>query len=182
MCRVLRVLCCCASAILAIACGAANEPEDGDHEQVAVRVSAVGIDETSRVPVILLEEAGGGRVLPIWIGAAEARSIATQIGDESSRRPNSHDLTKQLLSGLGAKVLRATVTELRGNTYYAVIRVEARDRVQEFDARPSDAIAVALRFDAPLFVSSVLFETRSAEKRSQESPEPAGEQEDGLAL
>jgi bifunctional DNase/RNase len=126
-----------------------------------VVVGGVGYDEANRTPVILLEETDGGRVLPIWIGVSAARSIAREIESAEAPRPNTHDLTQQLLSGLGARVLRATVTELRGSTYYATLRVESKDRIRDFDARPSDAIAVALRFDAPLFVLRSLFDARA---------------------
>jgi len=109
-------------------------------------------------PVVILEETGGGRALPIWIGAAEARSIASEIERQRPPRPNSHDLTKRLIEGLDGAIERVVVTELRDGTYYALIRLSARGQRIEIDARPSDAIALALRFDAPLLVREALFD------------------------
>jgi len=144
-----------------LACGPSSPPEGADADAVAVEVGGIGFDEANHAPVVLLEESGGGRVLPIWIGPFEAHSIASEMENLEAPRPNTHDLARSLLHELGARVLRATVTELRGSTYYAVLRVEDEAGVHDLDARPSDAIAVALRCKAPLFVDSALFEARA---------------------
>ena len=142
-----------ALALLA-ACGA---PEPEAVPDVVVKVASIAVDP-SGAPVVILEEADGSRALPIWIGVAEARSIASEIERQRPPRPNSHDLAKRMIEGLDGVVERVVVTELRDGTYYALILLVARGQRIEIDARPSDAIALALRFDAPLFVREALFD------------------------
>jgi bifunctional DNase/RNase len=144
---------------------------------VAARVAGVGIDRRSDTPVVVLEEIGGDGVLPIWIGASEARSIQAVIEAIEWPRPNTHDLTRELLLGLDAAIERVTVTELRGSTYYAVVRIVSDRTTRELDARPSDAIALALRFDAPVFVARSLFTPR---EQDDDAPPPSGD--DGIQL
>lgn len=139
---------------LSVACTApAPEPAP----DVVVKVASIAVDP-SGAPVVILEETGGGRALPIWIGVAEARSIASEIERQRPPRPNSHDLAKRLIEGLDGVIEGVVVTELRGGTYYALILLSARGQRIEIDARPSDAIALALRFGAPLFVREALFD------------------------
>jgi len=149
----------------AIACVAALAALAGCHarpaaraNEVAVDVRRIALDRSSGSPVVILEEHAGKRWLPIWIGFAEADSIAAELRHERPLRPNAHDLAKRLLDDLHGAVSRVVVTELRESTFYAVLVVEAADRVFEVDARPSDAIALALRTGAPLFVREALFE------------------------
>ncbi len=145
-----------------------REPGPPPPRDVPVSVDRIAIDDQG-VPVVVLEEEGGPRWLPIWIGSAEARSIALEIEERTSPRPNSHDLARAMIRGLDASVERVVVTELRAGTYYAVLEVAIGDRVVEIDARPSDSIAIALRDGAPIFVRAKLFEltgsSDSAEKR-----------------
>jgi bifunctional DNase/RNase len=134
-----------------------------DHaHEVAVEVGRVALDPSSGSPVVILEDREGNRSLPIWIGFAEASSIASELRHERLPRPNTHDLARRLIEDLHAAVARVVVTELREGTYYAVLVVEASGRVFEVDARPSDAIALALRTGAPLFVREALFEAEPA--------------------
>ena len=146
-----------------------QQAEPAPLRDVPVSVDRVAIDDQG-VPVVVLEEEGGPRWLPIWIGSAEARSIALQIEERPSPRPNSHDLARAMIRGLDASVERVVVTELRAGTYYAVLEVAIGDRVVEIDARPSDSIAIALRDGAPIFVRAKLFElsgsSEFSEKRS----------------
>jgi hypothetical protein len=123
------------------------------------------------VPVVVLEEVSGERWLPIWIGTSEAHSIASQMDDRRPLRPNSHDLAIRLIQRLDGEVERVVVTELKGGTYYAILSLHAGDADIEIDARPSDAIAIALRAGAPIFVREGVF--AQAEERSAE---PADEQ------
>ncbi len=154
--------------LLALGCGEREGTANGD---VAVRVDRIAIDDHG-VPVVVLEEERGPRWLPIWIGTAEARSIALQMEERSSPRPNSHDLARAMIRGLDASVERVVVTELRDGTYYAVLGMAANGRVVEIDARPSDAIAIALRDGAPIFVRDSLFERAgSAESSDEDLPE-----------
>jgi bifunctional DNase/RNase len=139
----------------AAACRREERPESGT---VEVRVQTVALDDRSQSPVVILEERAGSRRLPIWIGHAEASSIANQLHKVESVRPNTHDLAKRLIDGLEGSVVRVVVTDLAGGIYYARIVLARPGGRVEIDARPSDAIAIALRFEAPLFVDERLFE------------------------
>ena len=125
---------------------------------VEVRVQTVALDDRSQSPVVILEEREGSRRLPIWIGAAEASSIVNELHKVESLRPNTHDLAKRLIDGLEGNVVRVVVTDLAGGIYYARIVLVREGGNVEIDARPSDAIAIALRFEAPLFVDEGLFQ------------------------
>lgn len=153
-----RSLCGCllfAGAVLA-ACGQDGGGMPRAGEEVPVRVDRIAIDDND-LPVVVLEEKGGPRWLPIWIGPAEARSIALEMESQHSPRPNTHDLTRSVIHKLHGRVHHVVVTELRGGTYYAVLGISLGDQVIEIDARPSDAIAIALRDGAPIFVRDELF-------------------------
>lgn len=124
-----------------------------------VRLTAVRVDLQSNTPVVLLEEKdGGGRSLPIFIGAPEATAIAFAIQGVEVPRPMTHDLMKVLIDALGAHVLRVVVTEVREATYFAEIHLQHGDLHVVVSSRPSDAIALAARTDAPLFVADDLME------------------------
>jgi bifunctional DNase/RNase len=123
---------------------------------VPVHVSAVAVD-AQNIPVLILEEDDGTRMLPIWIGTAEATSIAAEIHKERPARPNSHDFAARLIEGLDGELLRVVVTEIRDGTYYAVLVLRSRGKLVEIDARPSDAIATALRANAPILVREPVF-------------------------
>jgi bifunctional DNase/RNase len=145
------------------ACG--DEANEASTPEVRVRVDRVVIDEND-APVLVLEEEAGTRWLPIWIGSAEARSIALEMEALHSPRPNSHDLARDVIHGLDAEVARVVVTELRDGTYYATLQLRTGGRMVRIDARPSDAIAIALRAHAPIFVREPLFEQGAAEEDS----------------
>jgi hypothetical protein len=135
---------------------AACAGEDANPE-VAVRVSEVRVDERSQSPVVVLEELTGPRRLPIWIGFAEAQSIAAELEDVHPPRPNTHDLAKRVIDQLEGAVERVVVTRISEGVYYALLVIRSGERLLEIDARPSDAIAIALRYEAPLFVREVVF-------------------------
>lgn len=137
---------------------AACSPRDAEEELRAVRVEGVRIDPRTETPVLsLVEDGENGRRLRIWIGEFEAGSIAQALEREPIVRPNPHDLLKNVLERLDGQVRRILVTELRDSTFYALIEVELRGRALRIDARPSDAIAVALRTGAPVLVAESLF-------------------------
>jgi bifunctional DNase/RNase len=136
-------------------CGS-NNPEA--REDVLVKVRYVAVDPQAGAPVLLLEEQNGERRLPIWIGFAEARSIASEMEHREKPRPNTHDLAKRVIDGLEAGVERAVVTELRDGTYFAILVLHTQNGRVEIDSRPSDAIAIALRFEAPVYVRPSVFE------------------------
>ena len=124
-----------------------------------VHVAGVRLDPRTASPVVdLVEDGEGGRALPIWIGEYEAQSIVNAINGEPALRPNPHDLLAILIEKLESRVQRTLVTELRDRTYYAVIELDLHGRTLTIDARPSDAIAVALRTGAPVLVRESLLE------------------------
>ncbi len=141
---------------IALACGTGDVLDRND---VSVEVRRVALDATTGTPVIILGEAGGERLLPIWIGVAAARRIQSRLERLRPPRPNTHDLAKRLLEGLDGRVERVVVNDLRDRTYYAVIVMDGMNGPVEIDARPSDAIALALRVEAPIFVRRWLFDS-----------------------
>ncbi len=142
---------------LPLACGPDAPPAD---PEIPVTVGSVALDERN-TPVLLLEEEGGRRVLPIWIGSAEAGSIAAQIERHTPPRPNFHDLAQRVIQTLDASVDRVVVTELRGGTYFALLHLRRNGRTLAIDVRPSDGIAVALRMEAPILVRASVFDAAS---------------------
>ena len=140
------------SLLLSLGCGGSSS--DGD-DHVRVRVQHVGLDLNDS-PVVVLTELAGDRWLPIWIGTAEARSIDAHLGERAAVRPNSHDLAQRVIEGLASEVVRVVVTDLRSNTYYATLTLRRSGEEVDIDSRPSDAIAIALRTGAPIFVSEHL--------------------------
>ncbi|MGA2836167.1 MAG: bifunctional nuclease family protein [Acidimicrobiales bacterium] len=126
---------------------------------VEVRLRAVRVDLQSNTPVLLLQESDGlGRTLPIFIGAPEATAIAFALQGMDTPRPMTHDLIRDLLEALGSDVLRVVVTELRSSTYYAEIVLAQGGGELPVSSRPSDAVAVAVRTGAPLFVADDLMD------------------------
>ncbi len=150
-----------ASVQLALAC-VLSEP--AARERRAAEVVRVAVDPGSGAPVVILREINGlRRQLPIWIGVYEARSIALGLKGVTVPRPNPHDLIHDMIRELGGKLERVVVTELRDSVYYAVIDVLVDGRVVQLDARPSDAIAVALRFSAPLYIDEAVLDRGAGE-------------------
>lgn len=124
-----------------------------ENSPVEMQVKQVLLDPTNNAPVVILENTQEKKILPIWIGAAEATSIAQELEQVQSPRPNSHDLIRNILKGLGATLNRITINDLRNNTYYATITLKMRNQEFQIDSRPSDAIAVALRMKAAIFAT-----------------------------
>lgn len=124
---------------------------------VEVTVSRLGLDASSQAFVVVLEEKLGERVLPIWIGRPEAESIAAQLNGVKRERPMTHDLAQQIIVGLGGLLRRVQVTKVVDGTYHAELHFTRGGHPVVVDARPSDAIAIALRLEAPIFVSEALF-------------------------
>jgi len=121
--------------------------------EVEMKVKTVVIDPNAQSPVVILEGVAAKEFLPIWIDMPEAQAIAIEIEQVKTARPLTHDLVRNILKELGAKVNRVTITNLRNNTYFATISLAIKGQKAEIDSRPSDAIAIALRMNAPIFVS-----------------------------
>ena len=121
--------------------------------EIEVKIRALMMDPNSGTPIIILKDVNSDTMLPIWVGAYEANAIALEIEKIAPQRPMTHDLLRNLIVEMGAQVERVVVTELKDNTFFAVIEMRASDgSPMMLDSRPSDAIALALRADCPIFV------------------------------
>jgi bifunctional DNase/RNase len=120
--------------------------------EVEMKIRGLMMDPMTNTPIVVLKDVSGDTVLPIWVGPYEANAIAMEIEKVTAPRPFTHDLIKNLLNGLNAHVHKIVVTELRDDTFFAVIWMERDGKVISIDSRPSDALAVALRVDCPIFV------------------------------
>lgn len=125
---------------------------------IEVRVAHLGVDQATNSPVVLLREKDGERVLPIWIGPAEASAIAMEMQGVKAQRPMTHDLLRHVILGLGGELRRVTITNVRDNTYFAELLLQRDEQLVQVDARPSDSIALALRLRAPIFTSDDLLD------------------------
>lgn len=138
---------------------------------IEVVVSRLGLDSSTQSYVVILQEKEGSRVVPIWIGESEAQSIVMHVHNIKRPRPLTHDLVKSLIVGLGGTVRRVQITRVENNTYYAELHVAHEGQMVQVDARPSDSIAIALRVEAPIFVSDDLL----SEVQVEEATEPFGD-------
>src|SRR3954466_9195240 len=123
---------------------------------VEVVVSRLGTDPGEQPSVVVLQEKAGSRMLPIWIGQPEAESIVMHMHNMKRARPLTHDLCKSMINGLGATLRRVQITRVENNTYYGELHLQRDGKVINVDSRPSDAIAIALRLDAPIFAAESL--------------------------
>jgi hypothetical protein len=126
-------------------------------------IYGVSFDLVGKQPIVLLKTADGNKFLPIWIGHPEAAAILMKLQGASTPRPMTHDLVTAMLGELDAQVVRITVTELKENTFYASITVQQNGSEIEIDSRPSDAIALAVRADAPIFAADEVIEESAIE-------------------
>jgi bifunctional DNase/RNase len=124
-----------------------------------VNIASMAIDPTSNTPIIILKSVKGDQAVPIWIGLLEATSIASALRDIKFDRPMTHDLFKNFIDNLKMVVSKVEVCDLKDNTFYARIYFVSEEKSFDMDARPSDAIAIALRFGAPIFVDDKIFES-----------------------
>jgi len=135
-------------------------------------VEGLALDMTTNSPVVILSPLGLNKVLPIWIGHAEAWGIAMELSGVTSKRPMTYDLLKTVIESLQAQVERVEVTELKDQTFYARIHLTCDGRSLEIDARPSDSIALALKTRAKIFVNEDLFHIREDDQSSETPPMP----------
>ena len=120
--------------------------------EVEMKIRGLMMDPVTNMPIVILKDIGSDTVLPIWVGVYEANAIALEIEKVTTPRPMTHDLIKNVLTGLDTKVHKVVVTELRDDTFFAVIWMEREGHIISVDSRPSDALAVAMRLDCPIFV------------------------------
>ena len=147
-----------------------------DTGTVETKIKTLMLDPNTQSPVVILESVVDKRLLPIWIDITEARAIALEIEKVKTPRPLTHDLLRNILDRLGATLERAVITELRNSTYYALLYLRLKGQELQIDARPSDAMALALKMNAPVFVASQVF------AKSKAVPEPKRGAETQLKL
>src|SRR5574340_1687354 len=120
--------------------------------EVEMKIRGLMMDPVTNMPIVVLKDVAGNTVLPIWVGIYEANAIALEIEKVTTPRPMTHDLIKNLLTGLEARVHKIVVNDLREDTFFAVIWMECDGHIISVDSRPSDALALALRLDCPIYV------------------------------
>jgi hypothetical protein len=136
-----------------------------------VKLEGLALDMTTNTPVVILSPEGLDKVLPIWIGHAEAWAIAMELSGVGSKRPLTHDLMKNMIEGLHTLVERVEITELKDQTFYALIHLRTNGQLTTIDARPSDSIALALKTGASIYVNEELFNMRMDDS-SEKPPFP----------
>jgi bifunctional DNase/RNase len=127
--------------------------------EVEMKIRGLMMDPVTNMPIVVLKDLGGNAILPIWVGIYEANAIALEIEKVSTPRPMTHDLIKILLLGLGTGIRKVVVSELREDTFYAVIWLDKDGDLISVDSRPSDALALALRLDCPIYVDDSVLKT-----------------------
>ena len=120
--------------------------------EVEMRIRGLMMDPVTNMPIVVLKDTDGDAVLPIWVGVYEANAIALEIEKVTAPRPMTHDLLKNVLTSLDAQVRKVVVSDLRDDTFFAIIWLERNGKIISIDSRPSDALALALRVDCPIFV------------------------------
>ena len=139
---------------------------------VEVRVNGLILEHKTQQNIVILREAEGEKILPIWIGPGEAQAIRRILSEEPFPRPLTHDLLFLIVEGLKAKVARVIIADLRENTFYATVIIQRDSEVLSIDARPSDSIAVALRAKAPIFVNEKLLQPPPQQEEEASAAEP----------
>ena len=137
-------------------------------DPVPMDLVGIRIELPTNTPILLLREHDGDRYLPIWINTPEATAIALGHDGIRPERPLTHDLLTSLIEELGAQVSEVVVTELRGGTFYADLRLKVGDEIHSISSRPSDAVAIAVRTDAPVFASRDLLDEAGVHIRDEE--------------
>jgi len=130
--------------------------------QIEMTIKGLMVDPVTNMPIIILRDEAGDRVLPIWVGIFEANAIALQIENVATPRPMTHDLLRNVIQDLDGAVQKVVVSELKENTFFAVIHLVVRGEAVLIDARPSDAIALALRTKAPIYVEEDVIDNAKA--------------------
>jgi hypothetical protein len=127
--------------------------------ELEMKIRGLMIDPVTNTPIVILKDVSGNSVLPIWVGIYEANAIALEIEKVTTQRPMTHDLIKSLLLGLNTGIKKVVVNELKEDTFYALIWLERDGELISVDSRPSDALALALRLDCPIFVDDTVLKS-----------------------
>ncbi|MFQ5540281.1 MAG: bifunctional nuclease family protein [Candidatus Binatia bacterium] len=141
-------------------------------DSIEMAVAGLTLDPVTKTPIVLLKDSDNKLNLPIWIGLLEATAMATELEGIKMARPMTHDLLKNVLMEVGVSVNFVEITELKENTYYALVHLKLNGRELSIDSRPSDAIALALRSKSPIFVSKAVLEASSILQQAEEGKEP----------
>jgi bifunctional DNase/RNase len=127
--------------------------------EVEVKIRGLMVDPVTNMPIVVLKDVNGTAILPIWVGVYEANAIALEIEKVATPRPMTHDLIRNVLFGLDAGVKKVVVNDLKEDTFFAVIWIERNGELISIDSRPSDALAIALRLDCPIYVEETVLKT-----------------------
>jgi bifunctional DNase/RNase len=136
--------------------------------EVEMKIRGLMMDPVTQMPIVILKDLAGKTVLPIWVGIYEANAIALEIEKVATPRPLTHDLIKTLLLGMETSLQKVVVSELKDDTFYAVIWLEKDGKLMSVDSRPSDALALALRLDCPIYVNEQVLRSSSTESSTAE--------------
>jgi len=139
---------------------------------IEVKVDGLALDMTTNSPVVILSPLNLEKVLPIWIGHSEAWAIAMELSGIGSRRPMTHDLLKAVITTLSAVVEKVEITELKEQTFYARVLLKLNGNILEVDSRPSDSIALALKWGAPIYVEESLFNLKAQDESKGSTTDP----------
>jgi bifunctional DNase/RNase len=142
--------------------------------EVEMKIRGLMMDPVTNMPIVVLKDLNGNTILPIWVGIYEANAIALEIEKVSTPRPMTHDLIKTLLLGLGTGIRKVVVSELKDDTFYAVIWLDKDGDLISVDSRPSDALALALRLDCPIYVDESVLKNS---KRSSAAADKVSDEE-----
>ena len=146
----------------------------GSRMEVEMKIRGLMMDPVTNMPIVVLKDLNGNTILPIWVGIYEANAIALEIEKVSTPRPMTHDLIKTLLLGLGTGIRKVVVSELKDDTFYAVIWLDKDGELISVDSRPSDALALALRLDCPIYVDESVLKSS---KRSNAAADKVSDEE-----
>ena len=133
-----------------------------------MKIRGLMMDPITNMPIVILKEATGNAILPIWVGVSEANAIALEIEKVVTPRPMTHDLLKNVLIGLDSHVQKVVVTAIKDDTFYAVIWIDSDGRLISVDSRPSDALALALRIDCPILVEDDVLRSSKGQTKGPE--------------
>jgi uncharacterized protein len=147
---------------------------ENDTAQIEVKIGALIMDPNTNTPIVVLKGIESETVLPIWVGAFEANAIALEIEKIAPQRPMTHDLLRNLIVECGLSAKKVTITDLQENTFYAIIELtNTNGETMTLDSRPSDAIALALRLDCPIFVMQKVIDLSASSNQVETDPEDA---------